>query len=237
MDGSDYHTVLIHIPAGKDSVSRTLLLTAQNVDLDDCTLVQKTILDADFSEHTTSLPAVATQAITLEDGDHLFTATCEGTDGPLTANLTVRAADGMPKKCKNFAFNDSPVTATSLSDLKSKMAGTWEGCVTTPWVPTYYIAITFNADGTYSAISTEKLDGLEMNAMYYGMESDSPNKKYFVNDSGPNNEGAGEIDIVFKVGSINRGSLKNIKLMDNRLSFEFFHRNQYGPLKFELYKK
>ena len=57
-----------------------------------------------------------------------------------------------------------------------------EGCVTTPSVVPYWVEFTLRSDGTYSAVSSERLDGQEMNAMYYGTEEDSPNKRWALND-------------------------------------------------------
>ena len=49
-------------------------------------------------------------------------------------------------------------------------------------------------------------------------------------------EAEGGIDIVFWAGNTNRGELRNIRLTGNELEFEFFHRGEYGPLLYQLYR-
>src|SRR3990167_4684302 len=79
----------------------------------------------------------------------------------------------------------------------------------------------------------------EANAMYYGSEAENPYKQYAIKDFQSNRTGTGEIDITWDATSsqTSRGSLKNIKLMCNKLSFEFFHFHQYGPVTFRLYRQ
>ena len=72
--------------------------------------------------------------------------------------------------------------------------GTWVGCVTTPWVPRYWVTITFRADGTYSGFA-EKAAGQP--AFYYGTDEDMAEKQYELNDLQDDLEGIGQIDIVF----------------------------------------
>lgn len=134
-------------------------------------------------------------------------------------------------KCKNFSSTDSDITATSLSDLKGGIIGTWTGCVTTPWVPKYDATVTFRADGAYSATSDEYV------ALYYGgSNNDDPRKIYSIDDISSIKMGYGSIDVVFLdgSGSVTHDKLSDIALMGNKLSFKITHLNQYGPLVFQL---
>ena len=72
--------------------------------------------------------------------------------------------------------------------------GTWVGCLTTPWVPRYWVTITFRADGTYSGFAEEAADEP---AFYYGTDEDMSEKRYELNDLEDDLEGVGQIDIVF----------------------------------------
>ena len=92
----------------------------------------------------------------------------------------------------------------------------------------------FRADGTYSAASPETLDGAKMIAMYYGIDEDSANKRYQLNDFQDNHQAIGDIDIDFGGGSTNRGDLRHVTLMGDKLEFEVFHRSVYGPIVFQL---
>lgn len=117
------------------------------------------------------------------------------------------------------------------------MVGTWEGCVTTPWTPPYWVTIDLRADGTYSARSEEVLDDWEMTALYYGTDEDAPAKRYAVNDLQASMKGIGQIDIAFTPGQTQgatRDELSNIRLMGDRLEFELMHQQIYGPLTFRL---
>ncbi len=180
------------------------------------------------------LSAKERQAVALIDGWHTFAVACQSTDGVLKDTIRTLAIDREPERCKGVDFTDGALSASTIAELAEGMVGSWEGCVTTPWVPTYFVSITFRADGTYSAESTEVLDDQEMIAMYYGIDEDSSEKRYAINDLQASGKGLGEIDIDFGLGSTSRGDLRNIKLMGDKLSFEFFHRGQYGPVLFEL---
>lgn len=136
--------------------------------------------------------------------------------------------------CDTFSFLPSPtISVDSLVELQEGIVGTWVGCLTTPWVPRYQVTITFRADGTYSSVAEE---AVIHPALYYGTDDDSPEKVYELNDLQDDLEGIGQIDIVFWEGNTNRGELRNIRLTGDELEFEFFHRGEYGPLLFQLYR-
>jgi len=100
----------------------------------------------------------------------------------------------------------------------------------------YNVMVRFNADGTYSAVSDEVLDGTEMIALYYGMGEDSSKKRYALTDLQASGLGIGEIDVVFDVGTTVRDELRNVRLMGDKLEFEMFHFGEYGPVTFQLHR-
>src|SRR5262249_15221344 len=134
------------------------------------------------------------------------------------------------------SFPTGPITASTLDEFNAGMVGTWQGCVTTPtgWVPKYWVTMTFRSDGTYSARSDEVLDGQHMIAMYYGTDEDSPDKVWHLVDVHADGTASGTIDIVFDVGSVNRDDIRQIRLMGDKLQFEYWHFNTYGPVIFQL---
>jgi len=138
-----------------------------------------------------------------------------------------------PEACADFQFPVTDITVSSLAELQAGVVGVWGGCVTTPWVPPYWVTITLRGDGTYSSVA---IKGAGEPAMYYGSDEDFPEKLYELNDLQDSLKGIGQIDIVFWPGDVNRGELRNIKLMGDRLEFEFFHRGDYGPLTYRLYR-
>ena len=140
-----------------------------------------------------------------------------------------------PGECDTFEFAGGEITVGSVVELQDGIVGTWVGCVITPWVAPYWVTIEFREDGTYSATAEDDApDGLP--AFYYGSDEDSPEKRYEINDLQDDLEGIGQIDIWFWEGNTNRGDLRNIRLMGNALEFEFFHRGDYGPLTYRLYR-
>jgi hypothetical protein len=145
-----------------------------------------------------------------------------------------------PDSCVDYQSQFSPgaITVHSLAELQIGILGTWAGCVRTPWVPPYWVTLTFKGDGTYAAMGDTKADGYQYPAFYYGTDGESPTRTYALNDLQDSLKGVGQIDIVFDdgSGSIVRDELRNIKLMGDRLEFEFFHFSQYGPVTFRLYR-
>jgi hypothetical protein len=232
VNGHSTSSTGIRIVAGK-TVNIQLRLKTRNLDQGACLLRHTVEPDAAAAKPVTRrLKPLATQWVALTDGLHTFKASCPSA----RSVIKVRAIDGQPERCAGFTFPPGDVSVATLAELKAGIAGTWRGCVTTPWLPAYFVTITLRADGTYSAVSGESLDWQTMNAMYYGTEEESPAKRYWLNDLQDDLEAIGEIDIVFSAGSVNRDELRNIRLMDNRLEFEMFHQGVYGPLTFQLYR-
>jgi hypothetical protein len=153
--------------------------------------------------------------------------------GPTATPGPTTPASPAPGSCDSFVFVPGPITVASLSELEAGIVGTWVGCLTTPWVEPYRVTITFREDGTYGGTAQEgSPDGNP--AFYYGSDDDSPEKRYEINDLQDDLEGIGQIEIWFWEGNTNRGDLRNIRLMGDRLEFEFFHRGVYGPLTYRL---
>jgi hypothetical protein len=217
-----------------DSVIQILHLTTQDLDQSKCRVTQTYDPDhPDASDVSTSLPADSEQEVTLKDGSHTFAARCPSLVGTIRASVRVIAMDGRPEACEGFEFDRGDISASSYEELTAGVLGTWHGCVSTPWTPMYEVTFTFNADGTYSATTHEELDGVQMIALYYGSDEDSPLKKYAITDFQASRLGAGEIDIYFAKGTL-RDSLRNVRLMGDNLEFEMFHQGRYGPLTFQL---
>lgn len=222
---------------GNKSRNMKVELRAKNANLSACKLSDSIVLDDQpLTQKTVAYAAKALQTVSMEDGLHTLTVSCSVGAG-ISDTTKLRILDRQPKKCADYGFTDTPVTASSLENLQQGIIGNWKGCVSTPWVPAYFVTMSFKSDGTYSAVSDESLDGMDMNAMYYGTQRDDAKKKYWIQDFNASKAGTGEIDVLFDVGSINRGTLRNVKLMGNKLSFDFYHRNQYGPVTFQLTKQ
>ncbi len=216
----------------------TFEIITKNVDLNTCSVVHESILDDSGTKQIETLKATASQKVVLYDGTYNFHTTCKVSGQDRTITMKGRVADRQPKLCKGFSFSEGALSVSNIEELKGQIVGHWEGCVFTPWVPAYFVTIDFFADGTYQAVTDEVLDGIAMNAMYYGTQEPTPLKKYYL-DYFQDGHGTGQIDIAFNTsGNTNRGSLGAIKITNggSTLSFEFFHRSQYGPLIFKLHR-
>lgn len=138
--------------------------------------------------------------------------------------------------CLDFDLSEAAISIETLAQLQEGFRGTWVGCVTTPWVPPYWVTLTFREDGTYSGVAQIGPTGERQPAFYHGSDAESATKRYALNDLQDSLMGVGQIDIFHSEDSVSRGDLRNIQLMDDRLAFEFFHRGVYGPIAFELYR-
>jgi hypothetical protein len=222
-------------PNGAKNASVHMDLKVHDINLKDCTVTDNITLDDDnLTKTSSSIAAVASQDLSLIDGKHVISASCDAGNLTQKASQTVVIMDNQPKKCKGFSFSESATTAVTTDDLQNGMVGTWTGCVTTPWVPKYFVTITFRSDGSYSARSGEQLDFRDMNAMYYGTEDDNASKKFSIS-SVQSGIGTGHIVIWFgNSHTTTNDDLKNVKLMGNKLSFDMMHFDIYGPLTFQL---
>jgi len=215
-----------------------LTLITRDLQRSECSLERRFVPDkAGLAGSTELLAPVASQMFTLKDGAYYFTATCPSIDGKLKAEYRLRGFDNLPERCLDFDFQGGPLAATTVSELSTGMVGSWAGCVSTPWTPVYWVDITFRADGGYSAVSGEMLDGWEMRATYYGMDADHPDKLWVVLDM-VDGEGFGRLDAVNEsVFTITHLDLRSVRLMGDALRFDLFmlrDGREYGPLVFQL---
>lgn len=143
------------------------------------------------------------------------------------------------------------MTSLLIGDYQSKIVGTWIGQVETLWSYPYNVEITFYDTGNYSARSiSQSYNYYGMyneytewwgSALYYGTDDDNELKTYDIYDI--NGNGKAEADIVVWFGdgsgSTNYSKLKNITFYNNfkNMSFEYWHRNIYGPVTFTLTRK
>ena len=217
------------------TVEVNLVFQTRDLDQGRCSLIHSITPDSPkIAASQVSLPPVEVQAVALVDGLHGFNASCPSVAGTLTTSTGILAVDGAPERCAGWTFPDDPVSASTIDELKNGMVGSWHGCVDTPWVPTYWIDMTFRADGTYSASTGEVVDTFAGPALYYGIDDDDPDKVWRIDDLQASGLGTGIIDIVFGGGSVNRDPLSAIRLMGDRLGFEIMHGGQYGPLEIQL---
>lgn len=223
----------LNADAGTSSRSVLVELDAQNLNLADCRLIDEIVLDdATFTRQTKEWSAETSQKLQLVDGLHSFTARCLN-NTVVSPTRIVRILDHQPKACKDYAFSGGDVTAATLQELRFGLVGTWTGCVSTPWSPAYAVTFVFNSNGTYQVWSDEIMDGENMTGSYYGVEIPSVDSTYEI-DVISDSQGFGHLDIAFDSGSVTRGSLNHVRLMGNKLSFDFMHRNQYGPVAYQL---
>jgi hypothetical protein len=221
-----------------DTVEKELELRAYDVDLGNCSLTQSYEPDDPAgTPWTVALEPLSEQSISFKDGRHTFVAACPSSAGELTATVVAMVRDGKPEACRDFEFVRGDISVSSYEELTAGIVGTWKGCVTTAWTPMYEVTITLRGDGTYSATSAELLDGYQMVAMYYGSNDDFPTKVYAINDFQDSKLGVGQIDVAFGPEPAVRDSLRNVRLMGDKLEFELFHMEQYGPITFKLYRQ
>jgi len=222
-----------------EMVGETVLtLITHDLQRSECSLESRFVPDKPgHAESTKAYAPLANQTITLKDGAYTFVAICPSIDGRLKAAYGVLAVDGLPERCLGFDFERGAISATTVSELASGMVGSWSGCADTPWTPVYWVDFTFRADGGYSAVAGEVLDGSEMRATYYGLEADHPGKQWFVLEM-IDGEGFGRLDIVDEPQlTVLDMDLRSIRLMGDTLTFELFHVTHewdYGPLVFRL---
>lgn len=123
----------------------------------------------------------------------------------------------------------------TIDDYNAQIVGTWIGHVITPWTPAYNVEVTFYENGKYSARS---LMPAISKAFYYGSDEDSDSKTYEIYDVYSNGKAKARIICYFWPGNTNTSSLDFIKFSNNfkNLSFEYWHRDEHGPVKFTLTK-
>jgi hypothetical protein len=127
-----------------------------------------------------------------------------------------------------------------VGEIQRSMVGTWRGVVQTPWTTPYRVAVTFTADGHYSARCTE-LPASCCVAFYYGPDDDTEIKQYRVDTVSLDGSVSGEIDIAFAYDEgydfpAWQGELSQIErdASGDGLRFEFRTSTGYGALEFDL---
>jgi hypothetical protein len=213
------------------------VLRTTDLDQQRCSLVHSVTPDSpEIAASEESLPPFDVQTVALIDGRHDFRASCPSIAGTLVAEAWIIAVDGAPERCAGWAFSEDPVSVSTIDELRAGMVGSWHGCVETPWVPTYWIDLTFRADGTYSSTG-EMLDSHPVPGLYYGTDAEDPAKRWRIDDLQASGLGVGIIDIAFGAaggGTVNRDPISAIRLMGDRLQFEMMHHGSAGPLVFQL---
>jgi hypothetical protein len=217
-------------------------LSPHNTSLSKCSLKDDIVLDDNnFTQKTVAYQVALKQTISMQDGLHSLTLSCF--DGHAFGDaFHFRVADGQPKLCKGFAYNDSAVTAHTQQELHDGMVGTWAGCVTNPWVPAYYVTITFHSNGTLSTTSPETLDGIHEPALYWGDDLDNPNRQWDVTGIDGSGIGTGNADMYWQGSNTIRPlQLSNVKLMGNHLTltghYQYNSSQTYGPLGLQLVRQ
>lgn len=140
--------------------------------------------------------------------------------------------------CRDMPFAEGADSATTVEQLRSGMQITWAGCVTTPWDPPYPVTVTFRDDNTYSArrlLLGPRVPGNGQSAFRNGVDADSPLKIYTV-DGLASGGGFGTLAIVYDHGGPAPGSLRNIRLLGDRLTFDYYFQHTAGPIEFRLYR-
>jgi hypothetical protein len=141
-------------------------------------------------------------------------------------------SDGTYAACVCEPIDASSWQQQQLARIQQGVVGTWIGVQTNPWEPPCKTTITFDKTGHYSAHSP----GDVCVVLYYGTNTDSPDKTYRVDDVLANGDGAGEIAICFGGGGNTVvGEIRHMVLSaDGRhLTFEVYN-DRYGPIVFDL---
>ncbi len=214
----------------------SVVLAVKNLQRSRCRLVRT--FDPDMPDATSTkepLEPVRRQVVALRDGLHTFRAACPSRVGVLKATVRIRAIDQQPELCRGFSFTPGPISISSLAELRAAIAGTWSGCVTSPYAhtPAYQATVTFRGDGTYDAMSVDVIDGDEMDALYWFPDRSSPDKRFALDEVSPDLQGHGRIDLVKADGGVLPGDLRAVRLMNDRLMFELYNGTA-GPLTFQL---
>ena len=171
--------------------------STKELDQRQCTIVHSIMPDLPkIPASQKALPPIDVQTVALIDGRHDFRASRPSIAGTLTAETWMVAADGAPERCAGLEFSADPVSISTLDELTNGMAGSWHGCATTPWVPEYWVDLTFRADGTYSSSVGEVLDSFPL-PDDHGTDADDPDKRWRIDDLQASGLGVGIIDIAF----------------------------------------
>lgn len=148
----------------------------------------------------------------------------------------------MPASCDLTALALSPAASAplvngwgtdaptqELREVALAMIGAWKGTRTTPWDGAHPVAVTFFANGTYSAAGLD-----DYFPFYYG-EYCADHRSYWRVDLGTRALATGELKIWFEgTGTSTVEQLRHISAVQDKLAFDQWHFNQYGPIHFDL---
>lgn len=228
-------------PEGESVLTLPVTVITSGISLDACTLSIKSVPDNSNQPATesTKIP-MASENISFIDGQHTVVLVCTVHNSePLRIEKRFGVADRKPELCSNFDFKAlSGSSVPSAESLRSALNGTWKGCVNVPseWGASYYVTLIFSPNSSYTASSDEVLDGTVYSGGFYHWNVAGPHiGKTFGVASFSGGQGLGYLDIIRpESGSIQRGELKNIKLSDQYLSFDFKLTQNTKELHFNL---
>lgn len=133
-----------------------------------------------------------------------------------------------------------------LAKAREALLGSWHGFVETPWTEPYQIVAGFSWEGGYTARCEQNSDFETANigccrAFYYGSDQNSPFKHWALTSVNADHTVDGDIDIMFCDGDrcqppAWQGKLRRFDYdkAGDRVRFEFWRDDGYGPLKVEL---
>lgn len=131
---------------------------------------------------------------------------------------------------------------TQLALARRALVGNWHGVVSTRWVPQYQVSASFRDDGTYSArcdINSDVTGGC-CHAFYYGSDRDSELKRWSVSSVNADGSVDGDLNVAFCYGDCYlpawQGKVRRLHRAqtDQRIRFEFWTDDGYGPVAFDL---
>ena len=134
----------------------------------------------------------------------------------------------------------------ALARFQAGVLGSWMGTGTAPtgWLwSKATVAFTFYCDGHYDSRCLAATEGLDPDsasciALYYGSDGVSAEKTYEIYDVRSDGKATGNISVFFgNTGggtTLDRLDAIDLSAAGDRLSFDFVHLGQYGPLHYDL---
>jgi hypothetical protein len=117
-----------------------------------------------------------------------------------------------------------------LTETRQRLIGKWAGTRQSSWDGEHAVTLEFFSDGHYSAQCAD-----DCVVLYWGSNTDSPEKTYLIAHVNADGIGFGMIAIWFGPGNWRPGSIEALTLSadGNTLSFSVWY-DTYGPLVFKL---
>jgi hypothetical protein len=155
------------------------------------------------------------------------------------APVTVDLAPFVPRTAEDLGVTEQ------LAQAREAVIGSWHGIVKTPWTEPYQIVASFDWEGGYTARCEQNsdvdTDGC-CRAFYYGSDRNSPFKHWSLTSVNADHSIDGEIDIMFcdADGRCSapawQGELRKLEYDEtgNRIRFQFWRSDGYGPLEIDL---